>query len=144
MWYEGQQFVKGLQTSDDLEQVTLNAITAFIRFPFFSTAQVVYGPMNNTEKDRLWSLGQKRLALLRHVIKGGVYRYKASKWLKRNASQELALFQAEWAAFNSDMYRSRVKISPQSAIVSLWRLQAESNNREVEVRLRIVSAFASS
>lgn len=128
------KFLRRLSIPHGQEPLIIHASTAFMNFPFFCTSRLLYGPMTESEKDRLWSIGQKRIALMRHVIKGGVMRFKACKWLKSTAFKELCLFQTEWAAFNEDMYHSRKELYPSPPIVLLERSETEGRLCKVEVR----------
>lgn len=143
---EAYRFLRKLEIGHGQEPFTLHASTAFMRFPFFCTSHLLYGPMTESERDRLWSTGQTRLALMRHVIKGGIMRYKACKWLTSTAVKELSVFQKEWAAFNRDMYLSRLELDPPPPIVSLKRSETEGKLSKVEVCygwLRVLYTFLS-
>ncbi|KAI9878491.1 MAG: hypothetical protein M1830_000723 [Pleopsidium flavum] len=130
---EARRFVSDLKVGDELERFSIQTSTAFMKFPFFCTSRILYGPMTESDEDRLWSIGQTRLALMGHVIKGGIFRHKACQWLASNASKELSLFQKEWAAFNKDIYHSAKTFYPSPPIVSLGRSETEGRISEVEI-----------
>ncbi|KAL8824453.1 MAG: hypothetical protein Q9191_005050 [Dirinaria sp. TL-2023a] len=111
----------------------LHATSAFMKFPFFHTAAALYGPLTEQDKEELWAIGQMRIALLRHVVAGGIHRFQASKWLAKAAFEELKAFRIKWHAFNEDMYRDRQSHTPEPPIVPLWRstLDGDSNSTEV-------------
>ena len=112
----------------------LHATSAFMKFPFFHTAAALYGALTEQDEEELWAIGQMRIALLRHVVAGGIHRFEASKWLAKGAFQELEAFRVKWHTFNEKMYMNRKSHTPEPPIVSLWRsaLDADSNITEVK------------
>lgn len=133
-----QEYLNGLsqygQTIDADKIMIVHAANAFMRFPLFHTAHVLYGSMTEESKQEFWAIGQTRLALLRHVISGGIFRFQATKWLKKGAVQELEAFQNRWYEFNSNMYKSAVAASSGAPIIALWQGVLDGTSSEVEVR----------
>lgn len=113
----------------------VHAANAFMRFPLFHTAHVLYGSMTEESKQEFWAIGQTRLALLRHVIAGGIFRFKATKWLKKSAIQELEAFQKRWYEFNSHMYKSAVAASSGAPIIGLWQGVLDGTSSKAEVKV---------
>ena len=109
---------------------TVHAVTTFMKFPFFHTAEIIYGPLSAQLKEELWSIGQTRLTLLRHVLKGGIHRHQASEWIAYGASKELASFQGTWRRFNQDIYDSS---APETPIVSAWKSTIDGHVPESNV-----------
>ena len=133
-----QEYLNGLsqygQMIDAEKTMIVHAANAFMRFPLFHTAHVLYGSMTEESKQEFWAIGQTRLALLRHVIAGGIFRFKATKWLKKNAVQELEAFQKRWYQFNSNMYKSAVAASSGAPIIGLWQGVLDGTSSQTEVR----------
>ncbi|EED13062.1 cytochrome P450 monooxigenase GliC-like, putative [Talaromyces stipitatus ATCC 10500] len=102
------------------DRFTIHAATAFMKFPFYFTAEVVYGTMSNEEKNELWVLAEKRLALLPWFFKGGVYRTIYMKYWDRPAYNQLMDFVKHWADFNSRIANIRRKQNREVPIVSYW------------------------
>ncbi|GKT97224.1 cytochrome P450 [Colletotrichum tofieldiae] len=57
------------------ESFSFRIVEGFRQFPLFVTANVIYGPMSDAEKDELWALAEKRLALWPYAVIGGPYRF---------------------------------------------------------------------
>ena len=114
------EYVKRIQQTGT-GVVQLCAADAFSRFPFMATAEYLYGPLTDSEKEELWSLGQRSLALMRKVLAGGVIRYEASRWLKPQVHKQLTGFENDWARFNERIVRTRGSSSPSSPVmVQAW------------------------
>ncbi len=132
-----QEYLNGLsqygQTVDDEKVIIVHAANAFMRFPLFHTAHVLYGQMTEESKQEFWAIGQTRLSLLRHVIAGGMFRFKASKWLKKSATQELEAFQQRWYEFNYTMYKSALASSSGAPIITLWQSVLDGTSAKIEV-----------
>ncbi|OAA63434.1 dimethylallyl transferase [Niveomyces insectorum RCEF 264] len=100
------------------------------RFPFMTTAEYVYGPLSESEKASLWSLGQRSLGLMGSVLSGGVYRFKIYEWLRPQTHQCLTQFERDWTLFNERIYQSRKANYPQEKqppIVHAWDSVAASS-----------------
>ena len=121
--------------SSDMESLTVRAATAVSGFPFFCTAEYLYGPLSKTEKELLWAIGQSSLGLMGYVLSGGLFRFGISRVVNRAAIRDLNKFEAQWADFNHQIYLSRLKESPPPPIVPLWQLVLGS-----EVATRDVSS----
>lgn len=121
---------------DDVSSRSLcvHATSAFMKFPFFHTATALYGALTEQDEEELWAIGQMRIALLRHVVAGGIHRFEASKWLAKGAFHELEAFRVRWHAFNEKMYMDRRSHNPEPPIVSLWRSSLNSDSNITEVK----------
>ncbi|KAK0387750.1 hypothetical protein NLU13_3995 [Sarocladium strictum] len=80
-------------------------------FPFFATAEFIYGPLSIKEKEQLWDLGQRSLQLMGKVLSGGVYRFKMYEWLQPSTHRVCKEFERDWTAFNKGLYVSRKAMS---------------------------------
>ncbi|KAJ5488072.1 Cytochrome P450 E-class group I [Penicillium expansum] len=97
------------------------AVTSFSRFPFLATAEYIYGPLTETEKDRLWTLGQRSLTLMVHVLEGGVYRFGICRWLKPKQYLKLKEFEKDWTEFNEAIVEARKTQNKTPPVVEAWR-----------------------
>lgn len=105
----------------DTHVVELRAASSFSRFPFLTTAEYIYGPMEEFEKEDLWSLGQQSLALMGKVLTGGIFRLEACRWLKPQVHKQLTEFEKNWMAFNEQIVqRRRASGQLSSAVVQAW------------------------
>lgn len=127
------EYVKTMIPDMQAAESTIHVSDAFMKFPFFCTADALYGPMTEDEKSKLWSIGQQSLALMRYVLLGGIYRFKVSQVFCGRAAKELNTFQKEWSAFNNNMYQSRRSWSPTPLIVLAWKPVTEGRLPESEV-----------
>ncbi|KZF23923.1 cytochrome P450 [Xylona heveae TC161] len=93
---------------------------AISRFPFMCTAEYIYGPLTDAEKEKLWSIGQKSLGLMVHVLNGGAFRYELGRPLEGKATQELINFRHEWMTFNDQIYQAKKTVSSPPPIVQAW------------------------
>ncbi|KAK4176247.1 cytochrome P450 [Triangularia setosa] len=100
----------------------LRTAKAVSRFPFFSTATSIYGPLSDQEKEALWSIAQQSLAIMgKYVLSGGIYRSaRLSRWLSPAAMRDLDAFQRSWEEFNIEMFRTRREKNA-VPIVGLWQ-----------------------
>lgn len=105
------------------------------RFPFFYMARTIYGPLDKSQEEELWAIGQQQAALMRYVIKGGIYRFSASWFLVPQMRRELAAFREGWRQFNGRVYALRCseeKLIP-AMIEPLWEHALKSTTAEAEV-----------
>lgn len=117
---------------------TVHAANLMAKFPFFCTAEAVYGPLSAEEKDDLWMLGQRNLALMRYVLAGGLYRFALSRLFYTGAARELDSFQRDWSAFNERIYQARGDSSSRAPITTIWESVKEKKLRECEVSNRLL------
>ncbi|KAJ5409554.1 Cytochrome P450 E-class group I [Penicillium crustosum] len=104
----------------------LQAVTSFSRFPFLATAEYLYGPLTEAEKDQLWTLGQRSLAMMGHVLEGGVYRFGICRWLKPTQYRLLKEFEKDWTEFNETIVQARRSQGESPPVVEAWRAVDES------------------
>ena len=112
---------------------TAKAAEVVTRYPFFCTAASLYGDLDDKEKEILWTLGQRSLGLMGHVLSGGFQRFWFAPLLYKKATQELDDFMEEWTAFNHTMFEKRRYEAPSLPIVSVWQkvLDGELDQKEV-------------
>ena len=126
-------YVRAMMPAIQPAEFTIHVSSTFMKFPFFCTADALYGPMTEDEKSKLWLIGQQSLALMRYVLLGGIYRFRISQIFRSGATKELSAFQREWSAFNNRMYQSRRSRFPAPPIVSAWKPVTEGKLLESEV-----------
>ena len=119
--------------TDDAGSLVLHASSTFMKFPFFHTAGIIYGALTPDLQEELWEIGQSRLAIMRYVVTGGIYRFKASKWFAGGALRELEQFQGRWYDFNHKIYAQKALSASALPIVSLWQSTIISHSTEKEV-----------
>lgn len=97
-------------------------VTHFASFPFFATAEYLYGPLTQSERDELWGLGQRNLALMGCVLMGGAYRSQMCRWRKPEDYRRLKKFEDDWVIFNKAIVEARKDIDgPPSPVVEAWK-----------------------
>ncbi|KAJ5879745.1 Cytochrome P450 E-class group I [Penicillium solitum] len=98
----------------------LQAVTSFSRFPFLATAEYLYGPLTEAEKDQLWTLGQRSLGLMVHILEGGVYRFGICRWLQPKQYRQLKEFEKDWTEFNETIVEARKSRDESPPVVEAW------------------------
>ncbi|QKX59052.1 uncharacterized protein TRUGW13939_06182 [Talaromyces rugulosus] len=129
-----QNFVESLSTFanksenlSDKDKFTVHAASAFMKFPFYFTAEAVYGDMSDEEKNELWVLAEKRLALLPWFFKGSIYRTAYLKFWNRPAYNQLMEFVKHWADFNTRIANTRRKQDIAVPIISYFDEYEQGN-----------------
>lgn len=135
-------YVRAMMPAIQAAEFTIHVSSTFMKFPFFCTADALYGPMTEDEKSKLWLIGQQSLALMRYVLLGGIYRFRISQIFCSGATKELSAFQKEWSAFNNRMYQSRRSRFPAPPIVSAWKPVTEGKLLESEVLQTLITLLA--
>lgn len=102
-------------------------------FPFFCTAEHLYGPLSPDEKAKLWYIGQMNLTLMGHVLAGGSTRFSFAPYLNRELGRKLKRFRWEWSRFNSHVYKTRRHTAPPPAFVTTWHAVEVGELQEEEV-----------
>lgn len=104
------------------ESIEVHAAKIFSRFSFMTTAEYLYGPLTEDEKEKLWSIGQESLALMGNVLAGGVYRFRLCQWARPHSFRRLRRFQTEWRTFNEKLMKSReMSNDKQLPAMEAWR-----------------------
>ncbi|KAK4200401.1 cytochrome P450 [Triangularia verruculosa] len=99
---------------------TLHAVSAFMKFPFYLTAGVVYGEMSEAEEVELWDLAQKHMALLPYFVIGGPYRVAAGRYVDRKAFRKLDEFVNGWRECHERMVATRRAKGIRVPLVEYW------------------------
>lgn len=89
--------------------------------PFFVVAQLFYGPLSAEMVERLRELAPLREELFRHVIRGGLSRFRFSRILPTRANHLLATFKKQWATFNTSAYERAVALGLDVPIISMFK-----------------------
>ncbi|KAF4633879.1 hypothetical protein G7Y89_g4249 [Cudoniella acicularis] len=99
----------------------VGAAQATEKFPIFYIASIIYGELDENEKSELWSLGQSRIAIMRFVIRGGIYRSKLSWIWDWQMRREVTAFKMSWLLFNRKMARKNAEHGSAALISQLWQ-----------------------
>ncbi|RYP42067.1 hypothetical protein DL767_000579 [Monosporascus sp. MG133] len=97
----------GLETSGGGKTISFHIVNGFRKFPLYVTASVIYGAMTSAEKDDLWALAEKRLALWPYAVIGGPYRFSWGSWFDRKTYSLLNEYTTEWRKYNDRMVQKR-------------------------------------
>ncbi|KKK25539.1 hypothetical protein P175DRAFT_0512147 [Aspergillus ochraceoroseus IBT 24754] len=122
-----------LASIDGVDPTTLHVANSFSRFPFMATAEYLYGPLTDAEKEEVWSLGQRSLRLMGYVLSGSVYRFRLYHWLKPDTHRELLQFEEHWIGFNKRIYTTRQAYDPSLPIVTSWKEVVEGRITKKEM-----------
>lgn len=123
----------------------LQAVTSFSRFPFLATAEYLYGPLTEAEKDQLWTLGQRSLGLMVHILEGGVYRFGICRWLQPKQYRQLKEFEKDWTEFNETIVEARKSRDESPPVVEAWGAVDEGvvTKKEVSENFHMISTHCS-
>lgn len=99
---------------------TLHAISAFMKLPFYTTADLLYGELSKDEEKELWDLAEMHMAVLPYAVIGGPYRLKAGRWFDPGAYRKLKEYQDGWRDCNKRMVKKRRAQGINVAVVSYW------------------------
>ena len=96
--------------------------------------------MNERMQREIWAIGQQRLALLRFVLQGSIYRLSFCRWLAPGAMSDLVSFQQRWRSFNCEML---VSDSNESTSITLLRhiCPLVQNGHIGEKEVQLISFF---
>lgn len=103
------------------DEFVMEAARIVSRYPFFSVAQWLYGPLSEDEKEVLWEIGSKSLSMMGYVLSGGLFRFSIAPYLYRKTMRDLEDFRTAWTAFNETMYHSRSSLERRFPIVGIWQ-----------------------
>jgi hypothetical protein len=117
----------------DKNRFSIHAATSFMKFPFFFASEAVYGRLSDNEKDRLWELAKKRLALTPYMFKGALYRTPWFKWFDGAAYRQLRDFTNSWSSFNKEMANTRKEQGIPAPISSYYDELGQGNATQDEV-----------
>lgn len=72
--------------------------------PFWVVCEALYGRLPDNLVGELKSMAPLREGLFRHVVRGGLARFRWGSWLPTVANDEMEEFQRRWRAFNESAY----------------------------------------
>ncbi|KAK2054711.1 cytochrome P450 [Colletotrichum caudatum] len=72
--------------------------------PFWVVCEALYGRLPDNLVGELRSMAPLREGLFRHVVRGGLARFRWASWLPTLANAEMEEFQRRWRAFNESAY----------------------------------------
>ncbi|KAL9078999.1 MAG: hypothetical protein Q9157_002098 [Trypethelium eluteriae] len=121
-----EEYVEQLQSMNGNPEAAstfqVRVVDALQAFPFYHTAEIIYGELDRGQKEELWSLGQQRAALLNFVLQGGIYRSSISKWLDPQMYKKLQAFREAWFSFNAEVFRARSQQPCNGLLERIWPL----------------------
>lgn len=88
--------------------ITLHPVDDLKIYPFLTVAQILYGDLTPSLEQRLLALVPIREQVFRHIIQGGITRFRASQFLPLQVNRSMATFKAEWAHWNDDAHAAAV------------------------------------
>ncbi|KID82714.1 Cytochrome P450 [Metarhizium guizhouense ARSEF 977] len=100
--------------------VSFRVADGFRKFPLDVTASIIYGTMANAEKDDLWTLAEKRLALWPFTILGGPYRFNWGSWFDRKSYSLLNEYAIEWRNYNDRIVETRRASGTKTPVVLIY------------------------
>ncbi|KAL3422104.1 cytochrome p450 oxidoreductase [Phlyctema vagabunda] len=101
--------------------------------PFWIIAEIIYGEIPSELEEELRILAPKREALFRHVIAGGLPRFKWSKYLYTATNRDLASFKAQWSSFNRRAREHAIENDIDPPLIQMY--QAVDSNEMTEEEL---------
>lgn len=109
-----------LTTNRGRKTISFQIADGFRKFPLYVTASVIYGDMTETEKDDLWHLAEKRLALWPYTVIGGPYRFSWGNWFDRKTYGHLNEYTKEWRNYNDRMVQTRRDNGVKTPLISFY------------------------
>ncbi|EXU95950.1 cytochrome P450 [Metarhizium robertsii] len=100
--------------------VSFRVADGFRKFPLDVTASIIYGTMTNAERDDLWTLAEKRLALWPFTILGGPYRFSWGSWFDRKSYSLLNEYTIEWRNYNDRIVETRRASGIKTPVVLIY------------------------
>jgi cytochrome P450 len=120
---EAKKYVNNLVSKDQMTPIDIS--TLLKPYTFWCASTLVYGPLSEMERKRLWTIAMERASLFGNVLNGGVYCTFLLRWFDRNVYTRLLSFQQEWRSFNEEMLHTRISSTPNTLMVainrSLWK-----------------------
>jgi hypothetical protein len=116
-----------LETETSITKFTVNGVAAFQRFPFFYVAEIIYGPLNVTDRADMWKLAGAHTSVFRHLVQGGIHRYKATKFFSTSAYKETSRFLDLWREFNIKLSQRQLQEGCTSPLTELLAAAEQSN-----------------
>nr|ABV48727.1 cytochrome P450 monooxigenase [Penicillium lilacinoechinulatum] len=91
-------------------------------FPFFTMAEILFGPLSSSQREVLVGLAPLREGLFKEVIRGGVNRLSIAPYLPWSGVRLLNTFQKQWRIFVEDAYAAALQAekTPLPPVVGLW------------------------
>lgn len=130
-----EDYFRKLETKETKEpnHIEPHPVASFSRFPFLATAEYLYGHLTETQKNELWTLGQRSLGIMVHVLEGGVYRFGISRFVKPKEYKTLKKFETDWKAFNEAIVEAKKTLVDPPPAVKAWRAVDEGVITKKEV-----------
>ncbi|KAI1421986.1 putative cytochrome P450 monooxygenase [Xylaria sp. FL1777] len=112
-----------LNQEEQLEQGYLDPAEGLKMVPFWITAQILYGELNEDMTTELNNLILLRESLFKQVIDGNLARFSMSRFLPTETNKYLRSFQSRWESFNDKAYAQAMALGELTLpIVRLYEL----------------------
>jgi cytochrome P450 len=104
-------------------------------FPFFTMAEILFGPLSSSQREILVGLAPLREELFKEVIRGGVNRLSIAPYLPWSGVRLLNTFQKQWRVFVEEAYTTALQArqTPFPPVVALWEAWQTGKITEREV-----------
>jgi len=126
-------FIDDLLSTNACQNGVLDPANDMMYFFFFTTAELMYGPLSSHQKTQLKDISVVRNKLFTYVLEGGIHRFSASKWLPSTANRDLADFQTRWREWNEEMYVISQKTARVTSFGEWWRRSLDGGIDMVQV-----------
>jgi gliotoxin/aspirochlorine/mycotoxins biosynthesis cytochrome P450 monooxygenase len=137
-------FIDDLMSSTACQNGILDPADDMMYFFFFTTAELMYGPLSSHQKIQLKKISVVRNKLFTYVLEGGIHRFSASKWVPSQANRDLAAFQKLWREWNEEMYELSRKTAKTTSFSEWWRQSLDGEIDMVQVSPHIDPFYVSS
>jgi len=98
--HQVKQYLKDLKAGKNMSVGLLDPALDMKMLPFWIVAEIIYGKLTPEMVDKLKELAPIREELFLHVIRGGLSRFRLSRYLPTRANSTLATFKQRWSSFN--------------------------------------------
>ncbi|KAF2204308.1 putative cytochrome P450 monooxygenase [Delitschia confertaspora ATCC 74209] len=88
--------------------------------PFWVVSEILYGELDADMVQELKKLAPMREELFKYVIRGGLSRFGASRYLPSKANTLLSTFQTRWKSFNDTVYQRALSSGKSATIVGMY------------------------
>lgn len=116
------RFLDEMLSSEECQSGFIDPAEDTMYYFFFATAELMYGPLNHSQKSQLREISIIRKKLFKYVLEGGIHRLSLSRWLPTRANRELSDFRARWRLWNVEVYGASQSSDRLTPFVKFWQL----------------------
>ncbi|KAF2677295.1 cytochrome P450 monooxygenase [Lentithecium fluviatile CBS 122367] len=109
-----------LERNGDLMNARIHPVDDLRFLPFWVVAEIVYGKLDDTERETMSAIIPVREELFKRMIQGGITRSSWSQYLPTETNKELRKFKRQWADFNLGIYLARKASKEDAPIVGMY------------------------